>query len=225
MSPLGTIDGHRPRDPWTPARPGGRGATMIAAVAAVVGVLLSGCVVVGSGPGSATAPPSGSPPASDSTAGAEERMARAIFDRVNDERTARGLSPVGWSDQLAAVARDWSATMADTDRFEHQDIGEVLRSEDVEGLRAMGENIATASAPVPTGVLHVGWMRSDEHRVNVLNPGFDRLGIGVVCAEDGSVWATQEFGRTTSADLPAVASQTPPQEPIRRSAEDGPDCG
>jgi uncharacterized protein YkwD len=152
-------------------------------------------------------------------------MARAVFDRVNDERRARGLSPVGWSDQLAAVARDWSATMAQTGRFEHQDIGQVLRSGDVEGLGAMGENIATVSGPVPAGVLHVGWMRSDEHRVNVLNPGFDRLGVGVVCAADGSVWATQEFGRTTSADLPAVSSETPPQEPITRAAEDGPGCG
>jgi uncharacterized protein YkwD len=213
-----------PRRRSTPGRAGVRGATVTAVVAAAC-VLLPGCVVVGSEPGSATAPPSGSPPGDDNSASAEERMAREIFDRVNDERTARGLAPVGWSDQLATVAVDWSTTMADTGRFEHQDIGEVLRSEDVEGLRAMGENIATTSAPVPAGVLHVGWMRSDEHRVNVLNPGFDRLGIGVVCAEDGSVWATQEFGRTTSADLPAVASQTPPQEPISRSAEDGPGCG
>ncbi|WP_233488907.1 CAP domain-containing protein [Blastococcus sp. TF02-9] len=190
----------------------------------VLCALLPGCVAVGTDVGS-TAPPSTTPPAGDGATPAEERMARAIFDRVNAERTARGLAPVGWSDQLAAVARSWSESMAQSGRFEHQDIGEVLGSGDVEGLRAMGENIATSSAAVPAGVLHVGWMRSDEHRVNVLNPGFDRLGIGVVCAADGSVWATQEFGRTASADLPAIASQTPPQEPIARPAEDGPGCG
>ncbi|WP_245820938.1 CAP domain-containing protein [Geodermatophilus pulveris] len=187
-------------------------------------VVLSGCVVVGSGAGRTTAPPSAPPPAAGSAAPAEERMAREVFDRVDDERRNRGLPPVGWSDQLAAVARDWSATMAETGRFEHQDLGAVLGSAEVEGLRAMGENIATTSAPVPAGVLHTGWMRSDEHRANVLNPGFDRLGVGVVCAADGSVWATQEFGRTVSADLPAIASEPPPQEPIARAGEDGPRC-
>lgn len=208
--------------------PGGRspsGRAVAVVALAVLCVLLPGCVVVGTGAGPATAPPSAPPPAAGSAAPAEERMARAIFDRVNDERRARGLSPVGWSDQLATVARDWSASMAETGRFEHQDLGAVLGGGDVEGLSAMGENIATTSAPVPAGVLHVGWMRSDEHRVNVLNPGFDRLGIGVVCAADGSVWATQEFGRTVSAALPDIASQTPPQEPIARPAEDGPSCG
>lgn len=205
------------------ARLSGRVAGLIAVVSAGC-ALSSGCVVVGSAPVS-SAPPSQAPPADDGSAPAEGRMARAIFDRVNDERTARGLEPVGWSDQLAGVAGDWSAAMADTGRFEHQDLGAVLSSGDVEGLQAMGENIATSSGRVPAGVLHVGWMRSDEHRVNVLNPGFDRLGIGVVCAADGSVWATQEFGRTTSADLPAVASQTPPQEPVSRPVEDGPGCG
>ncbi len=61
--------------------------------------------------------------------------------------------------------------------------------------------------------------------VNVVNPGWNRLGVGVHCAEDGSVWATQEFGRTTSADLPAVATATPPLEPIVRPEDDGPTCG
>ena len=75
------------------APPGGRVAGLIAVVSAGC-LLLSGCVAVGSAPVS-SAPPSQAPPADDGSAPAEERMARAIFDRVNDERTARGLEPVG----------------------------------------------------------------------------------------------------------------------------------
>ena len=58
-----------------------------------------------------------------------------------------------------------------------------------------------------------------------VNPGWNRLGVGVFCAADGSVWATQEFGRTVGADRPAVSSETPPVEPIARPGHDGPTCG
>ncbi|WP_222195441.1 CAP domain-containing protein [Modestobacter italicus] len=183
----------------------------------------NGCAVVEQG-SVATAPPPGSAPAGDPSAPPEEQIARAVFDRVNAEREARGLEPVAWDDALAGVARDWSAEMADTGRFEHQDIGAVLQRDELSGFRAMGENIFRATGPVPAGAVHAGWMRSDDHRVNVLNPGWDRLGVGVFCAADGSVWATQEFGRTAGADRPPVASTTPPVEPITRPDEDGPTC-
>jgi uncharacterized protein YkwD len=194
----------------------------------LVAALLSGCNSSGSDPGGSdsstggTAP--GTTPATSSTAPAEERIARAIFDRVDDEREERGLQPLAWDATLAAVAADWSEEMAADGRLEHQDVGAVLEQEDLAGFRGIGENIFTASAPVPAGVIHVGWMESDDHRVNVLNPGWNRIGIGVHCADDGSVWATQEFGRTVDADVPAVVTEVPPQEPIVRAGEDGPSC-
>ncbi|KGH46197.1 MULTISPECIES: CAP domain-containing protein [Modestobacter] len=201
-----------------------------AALVAVLAVLLgsTGCVVTSSSSGSGalvdSAPAPQSAPAGDGDAPAEEQIARAVFDRVNAEREARGLEPVAWNDALATVARDWSAEMADTGEFVHQDIREVLQGDELAGFESVGENIFSATGPVPAGTIHAGWMRSDGHRANVLNPGWDRLGVGVFCAADGSVWATQEFGRTAGADRPAVASSTPPVEPITRPADDGPTC-
>lgn len=151
-------------------------------------------------------------------------MARAIFDRVNAERRARGMEELAWSEQLATVARDWSAEMARRNALEHQDVGALLRSDRVSGLRSIGENIFSSTGPVPAGVVHVGWMESDTHRANVLNPGFNRLGVGIVCADDGSIWATQEFGRTVGADRPPLQQETPPPSPIARPEEDGPTC-
>nr|WP_239521167.1 CAP domain-containing protein [Blastococcus saxobsidens] len=185
----------------------------------------TGCGVVDGSPGAvgtATGPAPQSPPGDD--AGIEERMARDIFDRVNDERRARDLEPVEWNGALAGVARSWSEQMAGTGQLEHQDMREVLGREELAGFTGLGENIFTASGPVPAGVAHVGWMRSDDHRGNVLDPGWDRLGVGVFCAPDGSVWAAQEFGRTVDADRPPVAGKTPPVEPIARPAEDGATC-
>jgi uncharacterized protein YkwD len=200
------------------------------AAAAVPAVLLNGCVAVevpvsspattGAGP---VAPATSLPPVDPSAA--EEEMARAVLDRVDDERAERGLTPVEWDEDLASVARSWSAEMARTGQLRHQDIGALIGRPDLADLQGIGENVFQATGPVPAGTIHAGWMRSDDHRVNVLNPGWDRLGVGVHCAEDGSVWATQEFGRTTGADLPAPATTTPPLEPVVRPGDDGPTCG
>ena len=196
-------------------------------VLALLALLLAGCVVIGappSGPGPPAGPAPQSPPGGDAAA-PEEQMARAIFDRVNAERAARGLEALAWNEELAAVARDWSAEMAETGQLRHQELGQLLQREELSGFQAIGENVFQATGPVPAGTIHAGWMRSDGHRANVLNPGWDRLGIGVHCAEDGSVWATEQFGRTVGSDWPAVATETPPLEPFVRSGNDGPRCG
>lgn len=189
-------------------------------------LLASGCVVSTTVPDSGTgqAPAPQTPPGG-SGGSAEEQMARAIFDRVNAERAERGLAELAWNDELAGVARDWNVQMAEDGRLHHQDLEPLLRGDRLSGFRSLGENIFRATGPVPAGTIHAGWMRSDDHRVNVLNPGFDRLGVGVHCAPDGSVWATQEFGRTTGSDRPAVATTTPPPDPVVRPEDDGPTCG
>ena len=198
----------------------------VAALAGLLVLLLTGCVVVGRTPpgaGTGEAPAPQSPPAG--TAGpSEEQIARAIFDRVNAERAARGLEELAWNQALAGVARDWSAEMAQRGQLQHQEVRQLLQREELSGFEGLGENIFRATAPVPAGTIHAGWMRSEDHRVNVLNPGWDRLGIGVHCAEDGSVWATQEFGRTVGSNRPAVVSEPPPEKPIARPQRDGPRC-
>lgn len=187
----------------------------------------SGCVVVGTeGPvAGGDAGPAGEPPAASSEE-APRAMEREIFERVNDERRERGLAPVAWDDRLAELARDWSREMADTGQLRHQDLQGALQGGEVEGYASLGENVfsGTGTGSVTAGRIHAGWMRSEGHRGNVLEPGWDRLGVGVVCAEDGSVWATQEFGRTRGADRPPLARETPPEEPIVRSEPDGPSC-
>jgi uncharacterized protein YkwD len=189
----------------------------------------TGCVVVETssspdvGAATASAPAPDEPPSAED-ADAAVRMARDVFDRVNDERAARDLAPLEWDEGLASVAGAWSEEMADTGEISHQDLGEVLGRDELDGFTGVGENVFTASGPVPAGTAHVGWMRSEDHRVNVLNPGWNRLGVGFFCAPDGSVWATQQFGRTAGADRPEVSDETPPEEPIARPEEDGPSC-
>lgn len=190
----------------------------------VVLVVSTSCVVLEvpapDGPG-VEAPPAGDPPEA-GDADPERSMERVIFEMVNAEREQRGLSPLEWDEQLARRARQWSTDMAAAGQFEHQDPQEMQAA--VNGYTALGENIFQSSGPVPAGRIHVGWMRSEGHRVNVLEPGFDRLGVGVVCTESGELWATQRFGRTAGADRPELDRQVPPEEPVVGDAEKGPAC-
>lgn len=154
----------------------------------------------------------------------ERAIAREIFVRVNDERAKRGMAPLQWNHELTRLGRTWSEHLAEIGRLEHRDINELIGSEGLEEFQALGENLFRATGPVPAGEIHVGWMRSDGHRRNVLQPGFNMIGIGVVCAPDGEVYATQEFGRTRGAERPELQEELPPEQPITREQPTGPSC-
>jgi uncharacterized protein YkwD len=138
------------------------------------------------------------------------RIAADLFSRLNAERAARGLPPMTWDSTLASYAAKWSANMA-SNGFRHSNIGNLLGS-----YNYVGENIASGSAGVLAGALHVAWMNSSGHRSNILAPGFTRVGIGVYCAPNGSIWLTQDFGRLASSGYPPLPPSTPPVNPIAR---------
>lgn len=152
----------------------------------------------------------------------EEQIAADLFERANDERRGRGLDPLEWNENLAQLAREWSEEMSTTGEFQHRDIDLDL-VQGMDGLTGLGENIFSSTAPVPAGQAHEGWMRSPGHRANLLSPDWDLLGIGVVCAEDGGVYVTQNFGRTATR-APEATQDPPPEEPIARPELDGPSC-
>ena len=142
---------------------------------------------------------------------AADALARDVFDRVNRERGRRGLHPVVWDDELAQRAGRWSTHMT-TAGFEHSD-GAFRATDDYPGT---GENIALGQ--LDTGELHVGWMRSDGHRYNILAAEARALGVGIVCRGDGSMWATQIFGFPPAGTAPFLPppgwTDQPPVEPI-----------
>jgi uncharacterized protein YkwD len=147
-------------------------------------------------------------------AAASHDIAFDIFLRVNDERRARGIPPLQWDEELASMAGRWSEEMIATG-YRHST--PEFRAHP--HLAGTGENIHMGSTNAAEA--HVGWMRSDGHRDNLLAPGYTAVGIGVVCRNDGRMWATQIFGipRGTPGAPPAAT----PAEPIVRDDE-GPAC-
>jgi uncharacterized protein YkwD len=153
-----------------------------------------------------------------------ERLTRDLFQRLNAERRARGLAELDWDADLARMAADWSARMARTGDFSHRDLGAAGGLPGMSKFSALGENIAWVEGyPSMGNQLHVGWMKSEGHRANMLQRGFDSVGIGVVCS-GGRAWATQNFGRLDSSNAPSMSSSTPAEQPIVATRNDGVRC-
>ncbi len=144
-----------------------------------------------------------------SPATASAELAADLFERVNDERIARGLPPLAWDQRLAGLAREWSEEMISSG-FEHSPAS----FRDHPGFAGIGENIAMGHTN--TSQMHTSWMESEGHRVNILEPGFTAIGIGLVCRNDGLMWATQMFGAPDAGPF-QQERHVPPLEPIIRS--------
>jgi uncharacterized protein YkwD len=118
-----------------------------------------------------------------------------VVQIVNLERQRRGLRPVEPVDLLADAARGHSADMAKRRYLAHvsPEGGTVADRITAAGYRwsNVGENIAWGQ-PDPRAVMK-DWMHSRGHRVNILNPEFVHLGVGIAHdARQRIVW-TQNF--------------------------------
>jgi uncharacterized protein YkwD len=169
-------------------------------------------------------PSSTSAPSTTQAQTVAERITQDLLSRLNAEREARGLPALSWDGDLANMADEWSRHMAASGDFSHRDLSSASSLPGISKFSALGENIAWVEGyPNESNQLHLGWMRSDGHRSNILQPGFDSVGIAVVCS-DGRAWATQNFGRLDDSQAPAMSSDTPPEDPIVATALDGLHC-
>jgi len=113
---------------------------------------------------------------------------------VNDERAKAGLQPLEADTALTTVARAHSEDMFARGYFSHitpegESPFDRMKKAHITFLMA-GENLALA----PTlNIAHTGLMESPGHRANILNPGFRRVGIGVVQAGMRGLMISQEF--------------------------------
>ncbi len=140
-----------------------------------------------------------------------QRAARDIFLQADAERAARGLPALRWDGKLARHATSWSAEMARTG-FRHSNLAPLI-SGDPPRFNSVAENIASGRGPgVTSATMHDMWLRSDGHRVNMLHPGLEAMGVGVFCGPDGTLWATQNLGRYFTSGRGPQAS-TPPAQP------------
>src|SRR5882762_11182646 len=120
---------------------------------------------------------------------------RQLFESLNRERTAQGLSALQWDSALFKAARHHALLMLNLNMLEHQlpsEPGLEARLADA-GARfsVIAENIAIGPNPE---IIHKGWMNSPGHRKNILDPRLTSVGIAAVRGP-GGLFAVQDFSQ------------------------------
>jgi uncharacterized protein YkwD len=105
---------------------------------------------------------------------------------VNEARKDHGIRPLKMAPYVVDLAHDHNLAMARKQKLFHtKDLGSKLRV----NWHSWGENIGAGSTPWG---LFRAYMRSPDHRRNILDRGFDHVGINFVVRK-GIMWSTMDF--------------------------------
>jgi uncharacterized protein YkwD len=132
-----------------------------------------------------------SAPAQAQAKSAAGKYAQQAFTATNANRDNNGVKELKPSDCIKRAAVRQAKAMAQQERIFHQDLGPLMRQCK---LSTAGENVAYGYR-TGKSVVNDGWMNSEGHRDNILNPSFRLMGIGARKGHDGHWYVAQVFGR------------------------------
>lgn len=122
-----------------------------------------------------------------------------FLDQVNVDRAKHGLDPVEFDPLLTTIARlraesQFGGPLSHFDTFGQLAFVGLLSEAEV-GYQLAGENLARSSRNDPSVVprLQQALMNSLGHRANILEPSFNRLGIGAATGPAGEIAFAQVF--------------------------------
>jgi len=121
----------------------------------------------------------------------EQRYATQAVHATNKQRTHEGLEELDVSACLRRYAVHQATAMAQQESLFHQELGPVLGGCE---LDLVGENVASGF-PSGRSVVDDGWMNSEGHRANILDPHYRLIAIGARKGHDGRWYVSQVFGR------------------------------
>lgn len=125
---------------------------------------------------------------------ARPELEQRMLELINAERQRAGLSPLRADIQERSVARAHSIDMFAKGYFAHENLegkDPFDRMNDAHiKFRTAGENLALAQT---LEVAHRNLMNSPGHRANILNPDFNRVGIGILDGGSYGLMISQEF--------------------------------
>jgi uncharacterized protein YkwD len=157
------------RDNSTCRRRRARGARWVAAALVPVAVVVLGTAALG-----ATRPQIRTQP----------RLDRTLLQEINALRASHGLRPLRLSRGLQAAASAHSCEMAADGYFDHASADGAFwqRVRSFYGTHryrvwVVGENLMWRSPGLSARAVLAAWLRSPEHRANLLSPGWREIGI------------------------------------------------
>jgi uncharacterized protein YkwD len=148
---------------------------------------------------------------------ANASFAQQVLDLTNQHRAQLGLVALSLDTTLTDSAVWKARHMAQYGYFGHDDPAPpAARSAYTRTLQCgysttagWGENIAHGQSS-PSAVM-AAWLGSAGHRVNIEDPSFRALGVGVALGADGGLYWVQDFG--TSVLVGGVSPPSPPPAP------------
>lgn len=118
-----------------------------------------------------------------------------LFDYANHERSSQGLPALRWNKALASAAQEHAAVMARQGSLSHQFPGEssLPKRASLAGVRYvwLAENVAQGPN---AQFIHAQWVKSPNHRANLLDRDMDSIGIAVA-QRDGQWFAVEDFSK------------------------------
>ncbi len=123
--------------------------------------------------------------------------ASGLAAAINQQRIAADLPVLTVDQTLGEIARGRSEDQLDRHYYSHTtpEGNTVLDILDEAGIpwTAAGENLEFVRGKPPVPAAIDDFMASPEHRANVLDPAYDRFGVGVAESSDGSTILTVVF--------------------------------
>jgi uncharacterized protein YkwD len=127
----------------------------------------------------------------------------AVLHEAARVRRDAGLDTLVVHAELARAARDHAVELARRGELDHasldpdrRTIAQRIRLAGVRSYRRIGENLAAVLNPLiePGRQVMRLWLESPGHRTNLLDPSFDRTGVGAIRAADGTWYVVQVYG-------------------------------
>ena len=109
---------------------------------------------------------------------------RAVHAMINEARAQAGVRLLPLSDRLSRIAHRHSAAMANKGTLFHSCL-----ACSISNFRRLAENVGYGPNRV---TVQQEFLANPPHRLNLLNPKFRRVGVGLV-RRGGLVWVTQIF--------------------------------
>lgn len=161
-------------------------------------------VVVGLAAVGVTGAPAHADPATD----AEARFVA----KINELRAQKGVPPLVVDAELTGIGRRWAQHMADAGQISHNPN---YASEVHQDWGKLGENVGMGP---DVDTLFDAFVRSAGHYRNLVDPDFNRVGVGVVFAPDGTLYTAHQFMmlRTTSSQAAPAPAPRPAVTPAPR---------
>lgn len=157
-------------------------------------------------------------PASAGTADMESQFVA----KINELRASKGLQPLIVDAELTNIGRDWAGKMAAAGQISHNPN---FRYEVTEDWQRLGENVGVGPS---VDSLFQAFVNSPGHYANLVQPDYNRVGIGVVLVGD-TIYTSHQFmqlrtpravsSSPTPAPAPAPAPKAPAPAPAPRRAQ------